>query len=768
MTDGPLIYLALGFHDHQPVGNFPEVFEKHHREAYVPLLDAMDDHPSIPFSLHVTGPLLLWLCEQHPEHIARLRRLRASGRMEMKGGGFYEPILSAIPDDDKREQLRRMSCFLEEQLGAPPEGAWLAERVWEPHLARHLADAGLAYAALDDSHFLSSRLSPDDIFGYYVTEEEGRRFDLFPISKELRYLIPFQEPRATVDYLKRVADDWISRRRQGELPADAPPPLAVYDDDGEKFGGWPGTHDHVYREGWLDRFLGTLEEETRAGWLGLTTLGAYRRAHPPLGRIYVPTASYAEMLEWSNGFYRNFLVRYDEANLMHKRMLHTSLGVTRLFREHEAAEPSDSGSQEAQDTRRAEKRALLQARDGVLKAQCNDAYWHGVFGGIYLPHLRHAVYSSLIEAERAAGAPLRPPLEVVDVDLDGFDECFLRSDDLTVLVRPAVGGSIVCLDHLPTAFALLDCLRRRREPEHAALEQWAAVSHAQGTREDDRDPLAAAGHTQSIHDIVRMKEPGLERMLFVDGHPRAGFVDHFYATGCTTEDLVASRAADLGDFATGSYALTSTSDAARSPGLTLERRGSVAGRRVTIRKTFRLEDGAAGAPAADGVPGVGGAPEAGGNRGAGGAAGVELVYLIEVGASTEATGPGDGPPSTVLFAPEVNLTLLAGWAPDRYVRVDGVRPEASYLADEGTHLGASEVSLVDESLGLSVRLTWHTAGGRTGPQPTLLRHGVVTVSLSEEGYERVYQSTALYPCIPLELAPGTRLEIHFRIDVVGP
>jgi hypothetical protein len=758
MTESPPIHLALGFHDHQPVGNFPHVFEKHYLRAYLPFLDVMEGHPRIPFSLHLTGPLLLWLCEHHPDYVTRLRRMRASGRIEMKGGGFYEPILSAIPDDDKHEQLRRLSCFLEEQVGAAPEGAWIAERVWEPHLAKHLALAGLKYATLDDSHFLSSGLAQADTLGYYVTEEEGRRFDLFPISKELRYLIPFQEPEATVAYLREVDEDQRSRRREGLVPKDAPPPLLVYDDDGEKFGGWPGTHEHVYGARWLERFLTTLEGEIGAGRLAVTTLGDYRRRFPPLGRIYVPTASYAEMLEWSHGFYRNFLVRYEEANLLHKRMVHTSLGVSRLLRtaEDESRDAASAGA-DAQTAHRETKRRLLEARDNVLRAQCNDAYWHGVFGGIYLPHLRHAVYAALIDAEKAAGESFRPPLEIVDVDLDGSDEYFLRSDDLTLLVRPAQGGSVVSLDHLATSFALLDTLRRRREPEHADLERLAAADEATSRAatgpSSGAEDRGGADHdvAHSIHDLVRMKEPGLERMLFVDDHARSAFVDHFFAADVAVDDLISGRAVDLGDFAATPYAVVSVSAAPSSPSITLQRKGSAAGYEVSIDKSIRMSADSDGAP------------------------GLDVTYRVVVGEPTHdpqatlsgATVPMSAP-SGLVFAPEVNVTLLAGWAHDRYVKVDGKRPAASFLADQGTHPGASDVTLVDEYRGLNVRLSWATDGPLDPHDVSLLRHGVVTVSLSEDGFERIYQSTALFPCLRLVPATGAILDVRLRLDVVGP
>ena len=35
------INFILGMHNHQPVGNFPEVFEMAYREAYGPFMEAM-------------------------------------------------------------------------------------------------------------------------------------------------------------------------------------------------------------------------------------------------------------------------------------------------------------------------------------------------------------------------------------------------------------------------------------------------------------------------------------------------------------------------------------------------------------------------------------------------------------------------------------------------------------------------------------------------------------------------------------------------------
>ena len=95
--------------------------------------------------------------------------------------------------------------------------------------------------------------------------------------------------------------------------------VAILADDGEKFGVWPGTKEHVYDEGWLEDFFRLLTKNE--DWIHTTTFKEYLENHPPKGRIYLPAASYREMKKWAGGFWRNFLVRYSESNRMHKKML---------------------------------------------------------------------------------------------------------------------------------------------------------------------------------------------------------------------------------------------------------------------------------------------------------------------------------------------------------------------------------------------------------------------------------------------------------------
>jgi alpha-amylase len=103
------------------------------------MVDALERHPTVRLSLHYSGCLLDWLEVVHPEFLRRLASLVKRSQVEVIGGAYYEPILPAIPDADKLGQIAKMSDFVHHKLGIQTSGLWLAERVWEPYLAKILA-----------------------------------------------------------------------------------------------------------------------------------------------------------------------------------------------------------------------------------------------------------------------------------------------------------------------------------------------------------------------------------------------------------------------------------------------------------------------------------------------------------------------------------------------------------------------------------------------------------------------------------------------------
>src|SRR5512137_2172353 len=138
MTEPPFL---LAIHNHQPVGNFEHVFDRAFRECYEPLLAEFERNPRFKFTLHFSGPLWEYMERRERACWDLVGRMTARGQVELLGGGFYEPILSVIPEEDRLGQVLLMQRFLSERFGTKPRGIWLAERVWEPNLPRTIARA---------------------------------------------------------------------------------------------------------------------------------------------------------------------------------------------------------------------------------------------------------------------------------------------------------------------------------------------------------------------------------------------------------------------------------------------------------------------------------------------------------------------------------------------------------------------------------------------------------------------------------------------------
>jgi 4-alpha-glucanotransferase len=497
------IRFVFGVHLHQPVGNFDHVFEQHVRDVYRPLLEHVSARGFLPIVLHLSGPLLEWLETHDTDYLDLLGRLVSARQVELLLAGFYEPVLASLPRADRVEQILWMREALNDRFGVDAQGLWLTERVWEPELAADLAAAGVRYVLVDDRHFLVSGFASDQLHAPFWTESDGKRVALFPIDERLRYLIPFRPPEETAAYLREL-------RGAGHR-------LAVLADDGEKFGGWPGTREWVYERGWLDRFVGTIGELVQGGEVQLSTLSD-ALAHVPSGGIaYLPTASYREMEGWAlppdaalrlirlerelgeermagpdgalirGSHWRNFLVKYSESNRMHKKMQALSL----LSR--------------AQGD-------LPTIRRAIGRAQCNDAYWHGVFGGLYLPHLREAIWRNLARAEHELRRGQALVAELLDIDGDGHDEIWIHSDRFSALVSPQRGAAIEEYTIFATEINYANTLTRRREAYHdTALENQAEAMSG------------GDGGAPSIHDI----EEGLrlEQRPPLDLDDRAMFVD---------------------------------------------------------------------------------------------------------------------------------------------------------------------------------------------------------------------------------------------------
>lgn len=579
------VLFAQVLHCHQPVGNFDSVFEMACEKAYLPYVEEYLRTGRMAINMHYSGSLLDWLeTHKHPL-IDRLRDAARSCPVEFVGGGAFEPILPMLPRRDALGQVRGGSDQLERLFGKRPRGAWITERVWEQNLASLLAEAGIEYACLDDSHFGHAGMDIDQLGAYYLAEDQGKTVGIFPASERLRYLIPFGTIEQVIEELRR-------HRPQEGLT------LVVYADDGEKFGLWPGTSKHVYADGWLARFHQAIAAE--ADWLEPVTLSSAFDRIAPSGLAYLGDDSYREMTEWvlpapalaeflrlnkelandgrfqrlkrfiRGGTWRAFKAKYAELARMYARMLQVSEQVNALP---------------------AKAPATARARRELYQAQCNCAWWHGVFGGLYLAHLRGAVWKHLLAAERIArAASRRKPVAVQlgDFDMDSQQDVRLLTDKLSAFVAPERGGHVYEIDLLAADENLCDVLTRRYEAYHEDVKE----ALARGVQKSDGQI--------SIHDLQRVATSDHANHMVYDREVRESFVEHIATGDWRVENLWSGGLPSDDGFRAGPYdiiekpASGSGKRGKAAASVCMTRTGSVRGAGVlAIEKTVRVPDGRA-------------------------------------------------------------------------------------------------------------------------------------------------------------------------------
>lgn len=345
----------------------------------------------------------------------------------------------------------------------------------------------------------------------------------------------------------------------------------------------------------------------------------------------------------------------------------------------------------------------------LYQAQCNCGYWHGLFGGLYYQHLRHAAWEHLIRAERVVDAAGGRAVRRADIDCDLEDEVVLATKDAVAAIRPHRSATLCELDSRTGETNFLSVLTRRREGYHAKLD--AAKT---------RDAADASAAPKSIHDIAAVKEEGLAEKLIVDPHDRASFYDHFLDAECTVNDASRGRAAELGDFVGASYEVAGIDDGPEWARVRCVRRGVVRGCDLEVEKRFSL---------------------------------AHHRPTLEVNVILTNLSDAEVP---VVYATDVAFTLLAAPADatSRYAEVAGARHS---LAET---LSLSDVSGAvafdgDRNVGLRARF---------GSPLEFWQFALETVSQSEGGLESTYQGTVWMAVWRGVLAPRREQRIVVALD----
>jgi len=685
--------MVFVMHNHQPAGNFEHVFRESFDRSYRPTLELLDQFPTLHASLHYTGPLLEWIETHEPAFLDRLRKMVDRGQVEVLGGGFYEPIFCWLRSEDQKRQIALMRAHLEGRLNSKGEGFWLAERVWETDLPARLSPLGLSYAPLDDHHFHLAGIENKDLHGYYTVSWEGHPLKIFPISKELRYLIPFRPADQLLAFLDRNA-------RGGKV--------LTYADDGEKFGVWPETYRWVWEEGYLEHLFTMLSQQS--SWLRVSTMGEIARTVEATGIAVLPNASYTEMMEWAlpakignayhqwavkweheggdetlrvlfrGGIFENFLIKYPDVHRLYHRMLLTGSFIREAYG---PSTPPDS--------------VLLP----YLKSQGNDVYWHGLFGGIYLSNLRHEAYLNLLKAEKALEQEGKIPVPALlsgDFDSDGTPDFFLRAGNYNLWLTPKYGGSVLEWDDRSTCFHLTNTLTRHEEAYHIRYREESSR-----TAGKNQPGEGQGGGIPSIHDMKVDSAVNVLEGVVYDRRPRRAFSDGFVRTDCPSDRLFDGTGVDL-DLGRASYTVQKGS----VDEVVFSVSGSLSHLPFQLAKVYRFS----------------------GN-------GFQVTYRLGSEGHTELPDGWSG----LSLLVEIPLTLLAGHDAGRMISVEG--QEKNDFWDAASEYGAIA--------GYSGWDTWSGTSfqARLSGCQRFLHRPIETVSLSESGLEKTFQGTLFFHLFPL-------------------
>lgn len=422
--------INIAIHNHQAVGNFQEIFENAYNKAYKPFLDILEKHENIKINFHFTGHLLDWLLTNRIDFINRLGRLIKKGQVELIGGAYYEPILSNLRESDILGQIELTKIKLKKIFDIVPKGVWIPEFVWEQSLIKKITTSKAEYTVLPEEHFVQAGIKEKDINGYYLTERCANSLAIFSGLSFLKETIPNISVSKVLSYLKDLNDKGIE--------------LVSYLGEGESFGLALNSYKEVIENAWLDDFFTAIEQ---SDFLETSLFSKTMYEFLPKDLVYIP--SFSTVLK--GGFWENFLRKYVESNLLHKRLMHVSARLDK-FKDM------------------IERRTVTRIRAYLYKAQSNTAYWHGTDGGIYVPYLRSALFQNLIKAESLLEVQLSKfgdpyGIRIEDFDGDRNDELIYSSMNYAVFVGLQY-GTIIELDNRAVGINVANVLRRQKEAEH--------------------------------------------------------------------------------------------------------------------------------------------------------------------------------------------------------------------------------------------------------------------------------------------------------------
>ncbi|MFQ3621383.1 MAG: hypothetical protein SNJ78_10635 [Spirochaetales bacterium] len=416
------LWLIFGTYNILPLGIPEKLQEERYQHFIKPFLSTLYLYPEVRTVLYYSGVLLQWLERKHPEFLDVLEEMISRKQVELLGGAYYDPILTILPRSDALGQIEQMTTYIRKKFGKRPRGLFLPELEWEPWLPSTLRTCGMEYTFLGEFHFnatgVTNRYLP------YLTEDQGKAILVFPLFEDLSPMFHGVAPQQVLQAFLAHHSTEEDRVITLLLPAESFNPA------------W----ENIYKE---------IRNSSR---IQLTQPTRYLRQGPIGDKTYFPCGSneermvhalpkdraqkYLELKEklgakqkyflFGAGFFRQFLTRFSECNLLYAKMQYVHLLVNGI---------------------KGDKYRKNSAKEELWKGQFGKAYSSAHLEGGYT--FIATAYRSLITAERITREKgvFIPSVVVLDFDLDGREEFLYQGQEINAYIHVR-GGRIFELDTL--------------------------------------------------------------------------------------------------------------------------------------------------------------------------------------------------------------------------------------------------------------------------------------------------------------------------------
>ena len=358
---------------------------------------------------------------------------------------------------------------------------------------------------------------------------------------------------------------------------------------------------------------------------------------------------------------------------------------------------------------------LKEAESEMLMGQCNCAYWHGIFGGLYLYHLRNAIYYHLIKAEKLIDTFLNADsnflnTDLIDADADGCEEVLISNKNLSIWCIPSDGGVLREISSKNIFQNFVNSLARRKEAYHRKILKMEVVSK---NREGEAD------EAKTIHDGIQSVNEDVKKHLQYDLYDRSCLVDHFFSTDTNIKNFSSCDYEEWGDFVKGAYSCDLKKEKERVV-IVLKRDGVICGNSFSVRKTISIN---------------------------------KIESKIDVEYKIVNTGEGE---RDFVFAPEFNFTMPKANSDEYKIVFDS--SDKICINDCSEMKNASRVSFSEKSEKDIITISLNE-------KTNIWSFPVSTVSQSEKAYELNYQSSSIVPLFRVFLKPGEEKTVEFSLEL---